>query len=126
MFKSDHFGNYRASNDCLYSPRYWGEEPKLIGYYGSATEVDLRELDLGQIQKYAFFGSIVEKIYLPSSIKFIHPEAFEWCFELKQVVVEEGHMDRFRLMLPAKLGKFIVEEKSYPTTCYDPDNDLPF
>lgn len=126
MFKSDHFGNYRASNDCLYSPRYWGEEPKLIGYYGSATEVDLRELDLGQIQKYAFFGSIVEKIYLPSSIKFIHPEAFEWCFELKQIVVEEGQKDRFRLMLPAKLEKYIVEEIYYPTTNFDPDNDLPF
>lgn len=126
IFKGDYYGNYRAANDCLYSPRSWGKEPMLIGYYGSATEVDLRGMDLGRIQKYAFFGSILEKVYLPSSIKYIHPQAFEWCFELKQIVVEEGQKDRFRLMLPAKLGKFIVEEKSYPTPCFDPDNDLPF
>lgn len=125
-FKGDHYGNYRVCNDCLYFPRYWGEEPKLIGYYGSATEIDLRGMDLGIIQKYAFFGSILEKVYLPSSVKYIHPEAFEWCFELKQIIVEEGQKDRFRLMLPAKMGKFIVEEKSYPTPCCDPDNDLPF
>lgn len=126
MFKGDYYGNYRAGYDCLYSPRYWGKEPVLIGYYGSSTDVDLRGMDLGQILKYAFFGSLLEKVYLPSSIKFIHPEAFEWCFELKQIIVEEGQKDRFKLMLPEKLGKYVVEEKYPPATNFEPDNDLPF
>lgn len=125
-FKDEYNGNYRAGNDCLYFPRYWGERPKLIGYYGSDAEVDLRNMDLEEIQKYAFFGSPVEKVYLPSSIKFIHREAFEWCFELKQIVVDEGQKDRFKSMLPIKLGKYVVEDRNHPTVSIDAENDLPF
>lgn len=125
-FRNEHNGNYQAGNDCLFFSRYWGEGPKLIGYYGSDMDVDLRDMDLEEIQKYAFFGSPVEKVYLPSSIKFIHREAFEWCFELKQIVVDEGQKDRFKLMLPIKLGKYVIEDKTHTTVGLDAENELPF
>lgn len=126
ILEGDYYGNYRACNDCLFRPRYWGKEPELIGFYGSETTLDLRDMDLGQIQKYAFFGCLIEKIYLPSSVKFIHREAFEWCFELKHIIVDKGQSDRFKLMLPTNLGQYVVEEDFSSSGVSWPDNDLPF
>lgn len=126
IFKDDYYGNYRANDDCFYFPRYWGKEPKLIGYYGSSSVVDLRDMDLGEIQKYAFFGRSIEKIYLPSSIKFIHRQAFEWCFELRQIIVDKGQSSRFKLMLPNSLGQYVIEEEYIIKEIGFQDNDLPF
>lgn len=126
VLKGDYYGNYRAGHNCLFRPRYWGEEPSLIGYYGAESILDLRDMDLGHIQKYAFFGCLIEKIYLPSSIKFIHREAFEWCFELRRIIVDKGQSDRFKLILPANLGKYVIEEDFSSSGVSIPDDDLPF
>ncbi len=52
----------------------------------------------------------LEEISLPAGLEYIGPSAFKGCTALEAIYVPAGTANRFRKMLPARLGRILEEE----------------
>ncbi len=59
-------------------------------FYGSTFEHFTIPSNITKINWEAFAFSDLQNIVIPSSVKYIEPEAFECCYDLRHVIFDEG------------------------------------
>jgi len=85
------------------------DDKRIISYWGKENKYKVNE-HVKSIGACAFFGAIIEEVELPKSIDYIDETAFDWCFNLKRIVVPKGLKYDISKLLSSYLHNLIVEE----------------